>query len=309
MIQGKRIIVTGASGFIGRALVSRLREAQCGEVLCLSRSAGSRLPADSGRSFKWVRGDILQPDGFREELRGSDVVFHLAASTGNSSEEVHRRVNYEGTRLLTDACREAGVRRMIYVSSIAAAYKDLSDYPYARSKRDAEQVVESSGLDATIVRPTIVLGKGSPIAATLLKLAALPLVPVFGKGTVRIQPIHVDDVARGLVESAVEAGTIGEIVELGGPQVITWDDFFRLARQVSGKGKTRLIHLPLWFVLPVLRSLERVAGSRMPVTAGQLSAFRHEGTSNENFIHDRLKPEMRNLEEMIAGSMDSGEEK
>lgn len=308
MIQGKRIFVTGASGFIGRALVSRLKEARCAEVLCLSRSTGTRSDDAAGQAFRWVSGDILQPEGFTEELRGSDIVFHLAASTGNSSAETHRQVNYEGTRGLIDACRDAGVRRLIYVSSIAAGYGDLSDYPYARSKREAEQAVRSSDLDATIVRPTIVLGKGSKIAAPLLKLAALPVVPVFGNGSVRIQPIHVDDVARGLVESAGDAGTLGKIVELGGPEVITWDEFFRLARKASGKGKARLMHLPLWILLPVLRGLERVAGGNLPVTAGQLSAFRHEGTADENLIYHGLRPKMRSVEEMITDSVDYRED-
>lgn len=303
MIEGNRIFVTGASGFIGRALVANLLQTNCREVVCLSRTENERVETRDQTALRWVQGDLLDPGSYREALAGSEIVFHLGAATGACSAAEHRRVNFEGTAALVDTCRVAGVDRFIFVSSIAAGYEDLSDYPYARSKRDAEAAVAESGLDATIIRPTIVLGKGSQTGASLLRSASSPFAVVVGNGNVKIQPVHVDDVARGLAELAADDSTVGQTVDLGGRDVLSWNEWFIHAGRIATGREPKLIHVPVWLVLPVLRGLERILKGRLPITAGQLSAFRHDGVATCNATVDRIKGEMRDLDTMIRDSI------
>ncbi len=303
MIEAKRIFVTGASGFIGRSLVEQLVVARCRDVVCLSRHAEVRNESWDGAEVQWVRGDLLRPGSYQNKLRDSDVVIHLGASTGNHTAAEYRQVNFEGTKGLIASCHEVGVKRFIFVSTVAAGYGDLHDYPYALAKRDAEEAVKGSGLEATIVRPTLVLGPGSRIGESLLKFARLPLVPVLGDGNAMIQPIHVDDVARGLVELVADRTTIGETIELGGREVLNWNEWFRRARRITGKGIVRPLHVPLWLILPILRGLERIAEGKLPVTAGQLSVFRHDSSIEVNSILNRIRDDMRDVDSMIADSM------
>src|SRR5690606_26234591 len=109
-------------------------------------------------------------------------------------------VNDRGTADLVQSARNAGVRRLLYVSSIAVRFGNLNVYPYAASKLRGEQHVRESGMSFQIVRPTIVLGHDGPSWQALAKLARLPVTPVFGSGQTRAQPIDADDLAQCLAE-------------------------------------------------------------------------------------------------------------
>src|SRR5262245_34060209 len=187
------VFLTGGTGFLG-SRVCRVLQHRQHAVSCLTRSAG-RLPP----GVEPVRADLLEPAGYREALRRADVVVHLAAATGKASERDHFRVNAEGTEALVEECRRAGVARLLFTSSIAVRFPDIRSYAYARAKTRAEDAIRASGLRFTIVRPTIVLGPGSPTQAGLERLALLPVVLVFGDGRARVQPIFVDDLVEFLV--------------------------------------------------------------------------------------------------------------
>lgn len=253
----------------------------------LSRSAGA---------------DLLTPATYERELAGAGTVLHLAAATGKAAPADHFRINRDGTRVLVEQCRRAGVRRFIFVSSIAVTFPDIRAYPYARSKRDAEAVVAASGLDYTIVRPTIIAGPGSPVLTGLRRLAGLPVVPVFGPGTARVQPILVGDLAECLLTIVANGG--GErVVELGGPDILTIEELLGELRRASQLGQMRAAHLPLGAVIPVLTLLESIAYRFLPVTVGQLSTFRWDGTATPNSVFERHRATMTGARRMIELSV------
>jgi hypothetical protein len=210
-------------------------------------------------------------------------------------------VNVAGTKALLDACKAAGVRRFIHFSTIAAGYPDKRYSRYAKSKAEAEAIVRESGLDFVIIRPTIVLGERSPIWLMLKKIAKLPLVPLpqSGKG-VSVQPIHVDDVVRG-VELIMDADRFeGETLELGGPNPLSFWEFIAIIQRASGVNAGRSVSIPLMPLRMALAFVEPVLRPLMPVTAGQLSVFANDSTVLSNWLHDRLRDGMPTTEQTIA---------
>ncbi len=290
------VFLTGASGFLGRHLLRRLSGKGAPGLVCLSRN----LSASPERNASWVRGSLADPAPWRAALRGAAAVVHLAAVTGKAAPGEFRRANVEGTRALIEACQAEGVRRFCLVSTIAAGYPDVHAYPYAQSKREAEELVRQSGLAWAIVRPTIVLGPRSPLWRSLAGLAKLPLVPAFGGGRARIQPIHAADVAEALAVWVEDPSLDGALHELGGPEVLTFGEFLLKAHAVLTGSPGRLLPLPARRLIGLLWALERPLRPLLPLTAGQLHAFAYDSTAEAGVLWERLKASMRGVDAMLA---------
>jgi NADH dehydrogenase len=160
--------------------------------------------------------------------------------------------------------------------------------------------VRASALDWTIVRPAIVLGAGSPIAKSLASLARLPVTPIFGDGKVRIQPVHADDVASALWAWHVDRATIGQVIELGGPEQLSFEEFFRRLRLAVGKRRGPIVHLPLAITIWSLAQIEKVLPPILPMTAGQLYSFRHDSLATPSPFTETRRATMCSVERMLA---------
>jgi NADH dehydrogenase len=293
--------MTGATGVVGRALLARL----AGD----KRSAGKNMPqvtvlsrnvsAAPEPAVKFVTARLGEPETWARALEGCTEVVHMAAQTGKAKPEQFERVNVEGTRAVLEAARAAGVPRVLFVSSIAACYPELQHYPYGRSKRDAEQVVRESGLEWTVVRPTIVLSRRASNWHALEGLASLPLTPIFGPGTARIQPIHVDDLAECLATWIDDASFARESYDLGGPEVLTFGDFLRRVRRRKSGSKATLLRLPGKLGISVLSKLEKFALPLLPMTAGQLYSFVYDSTAKPNALLERHQSKMKGVDQML----------
>jgi len=291
----KTLFLTGGSGFIGTALREQI-EGEAWELRGVLRDPGN---SNAGAGF--VPGDLLDPDSYRDALRGAEVVVHLAAFTGKASPEEHRKINVEGTRKLIAACKQAGVTRFLHVSTIAAGYADKSHYAYAQSKAEAERLVRESGLDFTILRPTVVLGPDSPIWATLGKIAGLPVIPLpQGKVPVSLQPVLVDDVARAITLVLEEGRFDGDTLDVGGADPEQFDHFLQeVRRAITGK-RAPVVTVPLGLPRAMLAMIEPIARPVLPVTAGQMALFANDSTVSPNWLMERLRPAMPSLSAMLA---------
>lgn len=292
-----RVFVTGAGGFVGRVTTHTLRSR--GHTLTALQHTA---PPPEGVAA--VRGDLLDPPTYRSVLANADVVLHLAATTGRASAADHARVNAEGTRMLAEACAAAR-RPLVFVSTVAVQYPDLSRYPYAAAKVQAEAAVRASGASFVIARPTVVAGPASPVIGALARLAMLPVVPVFGDGRARVQPVDVVDVAEVLADLCERGPFDGSVAGIGGPDVVSVEDLMQAIRAAAGRSRAPAMHLPLGLLLPLLAAAETATGGRVPLTVGQLSLFRFDGTVTPHPVVDARRPAMRSLDTMLRRSLAS----
>ncbi|MGE3956196.1 MAG: SDR family oxidoreductase [Vicinamibacterales bacterium] len=293
------IWVSGAGGFVGRRLLPHLAATGRPVVALLRTPPAEPLPD----GVTVVRGDLLDPGTYLSSLQGCSTVVHLAASTGKAAASEHERVNGLGTERLVDAAIRAGVGRFVFVSTIATTFPDLADYPYARAKVRAEAAVRASGLPHVILRPTIILGDDAPLLGALGKLAMLPVVVMPGDGRVQVQPIHVDDVCRAIVVSLDLASRNGEAIEIGGPDTLTMEALLQRLRVARGGSAGPVLHVPLVAMRLPLRLAERAGlGAVLPVTAGQLTAFRFDSRAASNTVQEQLSGTMKGVGEMLGAS-------
>jgi len=253
-----KIVVTGATGFIGTALVPRLVAAGH-----LPRLIVRRLPAAPPiPPVEVVPGDLAVPSSLRPAVEGADAVVHLGAATsaGRLDPALAYRTNVGGATALIQACRAAGCRRVVVLSTQHVYLPRCGTY--GRTKRIADALFADSGLDVTILRPSLVYGPGS--RGVFVKLAEfvrrLPVIPVIGPGTWHLRPVYLDDLVVLIVETLARPDVSGRTYDIGGPERITYNGF--LAATCSALGRPcRRIHIPITVGFVMAWLLERVLAS------------------------------------------------
>jgi uncharacterized protein YbjT (DUF2867 family) len=253
------ILVTGATGTVGRALVPKLLE-RGDEVRVLVRD-----PRKLGRLRVEVRialgslTDLADPRVVRQALRGVDTVIHLAATIRDQPRAPVEELNGLATARLLRASGDAGVSRFVFFSAIGAS--GFQRTRFFRAKALAEHAVLASELEATVFVPSIVYDRDDPWVTTMRRLALLPAVPISGEGDSVYEPIWAEDVARCVVADVAAANGGGSRrLELAGPERLTYDQIARLIAHAAGRDRP-LMHVPLGLVHYGLAGLRRVVGN------------------------------------------------
>ncbi len=249
------ILLTGATGTVGRALLRRLT-ASGAPVRCLVRDP-RRLGADRVR-VQIVLGDLADAASFRNALRGVDTVVHLAASIRDQPRGSLEELNAVATLRLTRAAERSGARRFVFFSAVGASLQ--SPTRFFRAKALARQAVEASDLETTIFSPSLVYAPGDPWMTLLQRLSYLPAMPMAGSGKTLSQPIWAEDAADCVV-SALERGghDARRAFDLAGPESLSYDEIVKLALDPLGRERP-VLHLPRPVVRRCLRVLERLTG-------------------------------------------------
>lgn len=183
------LAVTGGTGFVGQALLD-LATSRSVSVRALARREQTPRPG-----VEWVRGDLADADALKAMVQGAEAVLHIAGVVNTPDPMGFHLGNVAGTEALIAAAKEAGVSRFIFVSSLAAREPNLSSY--GMSKRHAEEAVQTSGLDWTIVRPPAIYGPRDREILDMFRAARWGVVPMPGEG--RASMIHVEDLAHLLL--------------------------------------------------------------------------------------------------------------
>lgn len=198
------IAVTGGTGFVGHAFLDLAGDAQ------VRTRALARQPQGGRMGNSWVMGGLDDQAALVELVGPAEAVVHIAGVTSSHDDQAFERGNVAGTQNLVAAAQAAGVKRFIFVSSLAAREPDLS--VYGASKARAEEIVMASDLDWTIVRPPAVYGPRDRDMFELFRIARWGVVPAPGKG--RASLIHVYDLARLLLALTQDgSATVRKVLE------------------------------------------------------------------------------------------------
>jgi NADH dehydrogenase len=257
------ILLTGASGLVGRALLERLTE-DGSQVRCLVRDP--RRLGSSRVRVQIALGDLADPPSFRNAMRGVETVIHLAAAIRDQPQGSIEELAAIATWRMVDAARRADVKRFVFFSALGASTQSRARF--LRAKALAEEAVSDSELSTIVFAPSIIYAPGDPFLSLLGRLAVLPLMPVMGRGRAAFQPIWVEDVADCVIASLRQASAGSERYELAGPQTLTYEEIVELVL-ASLDRRRRIVHVPTPLVLRGLRLLERVAGTRAFATADE----------------------------------------
>ncbi len=243
------ILVTGATGFIGRALVRQLSESgQEVRVLLRPSPRSPRLP--KGVPVEVAVVSLNDERGVRAALRGVHQVFHLASAAGYGRRGNLFTTDIEGTRTLTDAAKDAGVERLLFLSHVGA--DRASAFPMHKAKGIAEEFIRKSGLPYTIIRSTIVFGAEDRFTNNIATtLRSVPFFfPLPGDGRVLLQPLWVEDLVTALTWALQNPDMLNETYEIGGGEYFT---FRQVVEILMGVTHAQRAFVPL--SIPTMRAL------------------------------------------------------
>lgn len=229
------IVVTGGTGFLGRSVCERLVERSGGadgRIVVPTRRLAHAREVQMLPTVLPLEADLHVDAQLPGLLRGCDALVHLVAVL-HGSEETFRRVHVDLPRRLAAACAAAGVKRVIHVSAIGA--DPAAPSRYLRSKAAGEAAWRASGLEVTVLRPSLMFGRHDKLLNLFARLQAVaPFMPLAGADS-RYQPVWVEDVAAAIVRCLDDASTIGQVIECTGPDEFTLRQLVEAAGRWSGR--------------------------------------------------------------------------
>jgi uncharacterized protein YbjT (DUF2867 family) len=290
------ILVTGASGFVGGHVVHALRAAGK-PVRALVRDPRKAAPLRTWEA-DLVEGDMTDAASLARAVEGCDTVVHLVAIRQGRREQF-QRVMVDGTRALVAAAEQAGVQRFVLMSALGTTEETKDLVPYYWAKWEMEQQVERSTVPHVTFRPSFIFGRDGGILPTFVRLARIaPVTPIIGTGRQRIQPIWVDDVAAYFVAAIDRDGVTGRTFELGGPDAVSWNEFWERLKRVR-RLRRPSVHVPIGLMRVNALVTERLPG-QIPLTNDLLTMLEHgDNVAGDSDAVDTFQLPLVPLDEQI----------
>jgi NADH dehydrogenase len=291
--EPRAIWVTGATGYIGRAVCETLA-ARGHDVVALARSAEKARGTPELARCRIHVGDLLEPATLRGAATGVDTVIHLVGILRERGAATFESVVVEGTAAVVAEARRAGARGIFYMSAIGA--DPAGPTRYFRTKARAEEMVRSSGLAWLVARGSIVLGKAGEFFRLLRDLTRFPVVPVPGSGAFELQPVLLEDVAEVMARAVERPEAWNRVYGVCGPRRFTLREMLRLA---SGRRARRLLSIPWPLVSLGAKIGERVLPDP-PVTTDELAMLARGNVCDPGPVQRALGLSFRGVEELLA---------
>jgi nucleoside-diphosphate-sugar epimerase len=301
-----KVLVTGGTGFTGKALVRRLLE-QGHQVVALDYKEGLRTQELRDWGAEVVLGSVTDREVVRRAVDGAEVVHHLAAAFRemNVPDRHYWEVNVGGTRNVLEAAREAGVRRFVYCSTCGVhgnvdhppggedAPIQPADY-YQRTKYEAEPIVREfheRGLPSVILRPAAIYGPGDPERFLLIfRRVAGGTFPMFGNGRTLYHPLYVDNLVDAFVAAMAEGAGDGEAYLVADEEYVEIEELVRRVARALGV-EVRVPHFPVWPVVAAGHVVEKACrpfGITPPIFPRRVDWYRQ----NRAFRIDKAKRDL-----------------
>lgn len=279
--RDRRVVVSGAAGFVG-AHTCRVLAANGWRVRALVRNAAKAAERLAHLPVEIRVGDILDAPYLRSSMDGAAAVVHLAAVAIERGGDSYDSANVEATRAVIDAAIAAKVPRIVHMSQNGS--DSASPHRFLRSKGVAQDLVTSSGLDWTVLRPSVIFGQEDGFVNVLARLIRLTpiILPLPANGAARFQPIAVDDVAAVIAQALADDATCGRMFPLGGSAELT---LRQIAERILVAMSTRrlIIGVPTAAVRPFVAVLWHLV-PKPPVTTELLDTLALDNTVPENAL-------------------------
>jgi len=297
----QRVFVTGGTGFVGKAVIRALL-AQGFLVRCLVRP-GSEHDLKGFESIDRVPGDVLQPDGLTASVEGCSALVHLVGIIREQRGVTFERLHVQATRNMLALARAAGIKRFAQMSALGT--RPGARARYHQTKWEAEEAVRASDLAWTILRPSIIFGRGDAFMSILGRaVKQLPVMPVLGDGRYRLQPIPVEQVAEGFARALRTPESVRQTYEVAGPTPYAFVDLLDEIGRALARPRVRKLHVPLGPVRAMTRALDWLPF--YPLSTDQLIMMEEESVTDPSrfFAELGLAPEplAAGLERMFAAS-------
>ena len=260
-----KVLVTGATGFVGPRIVHALRtEGRDVRALVRRPDRGAHL---ASLGVELAVGDVTAAASVSAAAEGCTHVVHLVAILKGKPHDFER-VMTGGTRNVIAAAKNAGTERLVLMSALGTTSTTKDLVPYFGAKFAMEQDTVASGLEYTIFRPSFVFGRGGALATFIKQVRYSPVVTVIGSGRQQIQPIWIDDVAEHFARALDTPAAANKTFEIGGPDIVTWDELYRTIARVLGKRRA-LAHVPAGLARSGARATQWLPGA--PLSADQVA--------------------------------------
>ena len=288
-----RVAIVGGTGFVGGHLTDALLAA--GHEVSLLVRAGSESKVRQSERVLTTSGDILSMDALKSVMAGcSAVIYNVGIlrefpSRGITFEESQ----YQGLVRTVEAAREVGIKRLLLMSANGVKQPGT---PYQETKFRAEEYARQSGLDVTVLRPSVIFGDPEgkmEFATQLFTDMVRPPIPAVGffsgrspeKGAVVMSPVHIDDVASAFIAALENDRTIGQTFALGGPEVLSWQTMVRRIAEATGRTKW-LLPMPIWIMRVGATFFDWLPF--FPVTRGQLTMLEEGNTADPEILRQLI---------------------
>ena len=293
--QARCVTVFGGTGFLGKEIVSRLTAE--GIAVRLAARHPDKAAADYGGEVRPVRADVRDAASVASAVEGADAAVNAVGLYVEKGSETFEAVHEHGAQNVAERAAAAGVDRLIHMSGIGV---DLdSDSAYVRARAKAEELVRDAFPRATILRPSALFGPDDAFINALAQIAyRTPVLPLFGRGDTRLQPVFVGDVAEAALKALQHPDAPGSTYELGGPGVYSYRALIDLV--LARMNRRRLlapVPFPAWHLLAADASLL----PSPPLTRAQVSLMRHDNVVAEDALSLKdLGIEATALEDTLA---------
>ncbi len=258
-----RILITGATEFIGQRLVAALLDAGRRPIRCLVKDSDD-VQVLEGRGLELAYGSLAEGHGLAEAVAGVHTVINLAVCRKPRRVETYEAVNHQGVRRLMEAAKAAGVKRVIHLSERWEA--DDPKYPYLRSRYGGRLAVMESGIPYTIIEAGVVFGPGDRLTDGLARIIRRgSALSVGARADVMLQPIHADDLVRCVIALIEDPRFENQVLSLGGPEHLTFQEVSDTINQRMGyRGPLPLLSVKAARALSVMGKLLRIRHGQAP---------------------------------------------
>jgi uncharacterized protein YbjT (DUF2867 family) len=272
------VVVFGGTGFLGRRIVCELAAQKMNIVVAARHPSISQNAAAGGGRIRSIAADVIDPSSIARAVGNASAIVNCVSLYVESDDATFQAVHVRGARNVAGAAAKAGVGALVHISGIGSDESSATPYICARGRGEA--AVHDMFPDATILRPSVMFGRGDAVLSAIADIAAItPVIPMFGVGDTRLQPVYVDDVAKAVQRAIATSGARGAVYELGGPEIVSYRTLVERVLQWTDRQRI-LLPFPFfgWQFLAKIAQLL----PKPPLTEGQVVLMERDNVVNQN---------------------------